>query len=431
MFLPTCTFGQREDLKPGRKKTALVCAGGGITGAVYEVGVLRALSGSLPNFPLSDFDIYVGVSAGAFVASLLANGVSSEELFRAVAGTATTLDNLKRSHIFKLNWGEFAVRTAMAPSVMARVAWKYWRESPDITWSDALAMLGDNLPTGLLVNSGIERFLDKNLAVPGRTNDFRQLGRELYLPAVNLDTGARVVFGEVGYDHVTIAKAVRASSSLPIAFKPTRIDGADYIDGAVEKNFHLDVAIAHGAELIVCINPLVPLMNDPSQVAVPLVSGKSGRYLAQKGLPTVLDQAFRLILHSRMKVGFETARKMAPHVDIVMFEPSPQDYKMFFYNIMRYSARIILAQHGFVEARRILESNFADLERLFAQHEIQLSRVSLDETYAAMADDPSSLIQAVDALSGQKSSRKQRAAVEKRAGGESHATEPESARHAI
>lgn len=405
MFLPTVTFGERADLKPGKKKTALVCAGGGITGAVYEVGVLRALSGSLPNFPLTNFDIYVGVSAGAFVASLLANGVSSEELFASLAGCATTLDNIQRRHIFKLNWGEFAVRTAMAPATLARVLWTYWRQSPDLTLTDAMALLGDNLPTGLLVNTGIERFLERNLARVGRTNDFRSLGRELYLPAVNLDTGARVVFGEPGFDHVSISRAVSASSALPIAFKPTRIDGADYIDGAVEKNFHLDVAIAHGAELIVCINPLVPLMNDPSQVAVPLVSGRSGRYLTQKGLPTVLDQAFRLILHSRMRVGFETARQKAPHVDIVMFEPSPQDYKMFFYNIMRYSARIILAQHGFVEARRILDANFSDLQRLFAKHDIELSRALLDETYEALNDDAGSLMAAVDALSGQRKKR--------------------------
>ena len=194
-------------------------------------------------------------------------------------------------------------------------------------------------------------------------------------------------------------QAVRASSSLAhcVSARPAS-DGADYIDGAVEKNFHLDVAIAHGAELIVCINPLVPLMNDPAQAAVPIFFGKSGRYLSQKGLPSVLDQAFKLILHSRMRSGFEMALQKAPHVDVVMIEPHERDFKMFFYNILRYSARIILAKHGFEGAREIIESNFEDLRSVFAKHDIELSRERLDETFEALNQDERSPSVAVAAL---------------------------------
>ena len=411
-FLPTVTLGYRPDLRPGRRKTALVCAGGGITGAVYEIGALRAIAGALPNFPLTDFDAFVGVSAGAFVAAMLANGIDSEELFRCVAGCATQVENIKRNDIFKLNWGEFAVRTGMAPVVAARVLWTFLKNQNDLTLIDAITMLGDSIPSALLTNSGLEAYLQRNLKGPGRSNDFAQLRRELYLPAVNLDTGARVVFGEQGFCHVPISLAVRASSSLPIAFRPTRIDGADYIDGAVEKNFHLDVAIAHGAELIVCINPLVPLMNDPAQAAVPMFFGSGlfgsggGRYLSQKGLPTVLDQAFKLILHSRMRSGFEMALQKAPHVDVVMIEPSERDFKMFFYNILRYSARIILAKHGFEGAREIIEANFDDLSRVFAKHDIELSRERMDEIDEALQQDERSLNVAVAALSGKGSGKK-------------------------
>src|SRR5438128_1275643 len=97
-FLPTITRGTQEVVhrtEPHRgKKTALVCAGGGITGGMYEIGVLRALSACLPERSLNDFDMYVGVSAGAFVASFLANRVSSEELFRSLAGCARTMTNI-------------------------------------------------------------------------------------------------------------------------------------------------------------------------------------------------------------------------------------------------------------------------------------------------------------------------------------------------
>jgi hypothetical protein len=241
----------------------------------------------------------------------------------------------------------------------------------------------------------LETFVARNLKRHGRTNDFRDLARELYIPSVNLDTGARVVFGEPPHRHIPISKAVRASSALPIAFRPARIEGADYIDGAVEKNFHLDVAIAHGADLIVCVNPLVPLMNDPAQVVGPMLYGK---HLAQKGLPTLIDQAFRLILHSRMKVGFENAVEKAPHVDIVMFEPSPQDYKMFFYNILRYSARIIIAKHGFESARTIIEGRWSEMVDVFAAHGLELSRDALDSAHEEMK--AGSITSTVLALSG-------------------------------
>src|ERR1700742_1406327 len=78
--------------KPRRKsrrrkrpsKTALVLGGGGFTGGVYEIGALRALDLLAVNRTVNDFDVYVGTSAGSFVASLVANGVTPEEMMRVV-----------------------------------------------------------------------------------------------------------------------------------------------------------------------------------------------------------------------------------------------------------------------------------------------------------------------------------------------------------
>src|SRR4051812_8554895 len=67
-----------------RSKTALVLGGGGFTGAVYEIGALRALDLLSVNRTVNQFDVYVGTSAGAFVASLAANGVTPEEMMRVV-----------------------------------------------------------------------------------------------------------------------------------------------------------------------------------------------------------------------------------------------------------------------------------------------------------------------------------------------------------
>ena len=62
------------------------------------------------------------------------------------------------------------------------------------------------------------------------------------------------------------------------------------------------------------------------------------RKLNQGGLPLVLSQTFRAIIHSRMKVGMEKYRKQYPHADVVLFEPDREDADMFFASIFSYCA---------------------------------------------------------------------------------------------
>ena len=78
-------------LLPARLGAALVAlavvlslALAGSAGAVYEIGALRALDLLSVNRTVNQFDVYVGTSAGAFVASLAANGVTPEEMMRVV-----------------------------------------------------------------------------------------------------------------------------------------------------------------------------------------------------------------------------------------------------------------------------------------------------------------------------------------------------------
>src|SRR5437763_771833 len=71
--------------RPRRDKTALVLGGGGFTGGVYEIGALRALDLLAVNGSVNNFDVYVGTSAGAFIAALCANGVTPEEMMQVVS----------------------------------------------------------------------------------------------------------------------------------------------------------------------------------------------------------------------------------------------------------------------------------------------------------------------------------------------------------
>ena len=76
---------QKSDLKRPRQKKpviALVLAGGAISGGAFKLGGLIALNTYLEGTKITDFDIYVGVSAGAIVAAPLAAGVPRRTLPR-------------------------------------------------------------------------------------------------------------------------------------------------------------------------------------------------------------------------------------------------------------------------------------------------------------------------------------------------------------
>jgi predicted acylesterase/phospholipase RssA len=66
-----------------RARIGLALAGGGPTGAVYEIGAVRALDEVLDGFDLDRMHVYVGVSAGSFIASCLANGITTQGLCRS------------------------------------------------------------------------------------------------------------------------------------------------------------------------------------------------------------------------------------------------------------------------------------------------------------------------------------------------------------
>ena len=127
-------------------------------------------------------------------------------------------------------------------------------------------------------------------------------------------------------------KAVQASTALPGLYRPVRIRGRDYVDGGVRKTAHINLAIQHGADLVICINPIVPYLNDTS-------NGALHGHLSNKGITCVLDQVMRIMLHGRMEYGMERYRREHPEVDILLIEPTRDDMRMFGYNIMRTSAR--------------------------------------------------------------------------------------------
>src|SRR5450756_3193336 len=102
--------------RPRRDKTALVLGGGGFTGGVYEIGALRALDLLASNRTVNQFDVYVGTSAGAFIAALCANGVTPEEMMRVVTRQGPQpFKDIDLSDLLRPNLLEFARKGAVLP----------------------------------------------------------------------------------------------------------------------------------------------------------------------------------------------------------------------------------------------------------------------------------------------------------------------------
>jgi hypothetical protein len=81
----------------------------------------------------------------------------------------------------------------------------------------------------------------------------------------------------------------------------------------------------------------------------------------------------RIMLHGRMQYGMERYRREHPEVDILLIEPTRDDVRMFGYNIMRYSARRVVAEHGYRTALHFFRENAARCRRLFAKHGIAMA----------------------------------------------------------
>jgi NTE family protein len=364
-----------------RSRVGLALAGGGPLGGIYEVGALLALADSLDGVDFNELDVYVGVSSGGFVAAALANDISPAQMYRLFIDDGAEAA-LRPQLFLRPAIGEFARRFRAIPGLSLRATLRYLRDPLRAGVFESLATLSRAMPVGVFDNAAIDAFLSRLLAAPGRTNDFRKLLRKLYLVATNLDTGAPIVFGSPGYDHVPISRAIGASSALPGLFPPVEIDGEHYVDGALNKTLHASVALDEGAKLLICVNPLVPY----DARSAPRRGRLTGEKLNQGGLPLVLSQTFRAIIHSRMKVGMEKYRTHYPDADVVLFEPDREDAQMFFANIFSYRQRKRICALAYTKTRRNLSARAAELAPMLARHGIALRRDRLDDLHRHVTD---------------------------------------------
>jgi predicted acylesterase/phospholipase RssA len=356
-------------------KIGLALAGGGPEGAIYEIGVLRALDEALTGVDFTDLHVYVGVSSGAFINANLANDITTAQMCRAIVSQEPGEHPFVPETFLTPAVKELRKRSRMIPGLLAEGLRDYVANFRQRTLFDTLFRLSQALPVGVFDNEPIREYLEKIYNMKGRTDDFRRLGKHLVVVAADLDSGQAVRFGEPGLDHVPISQAAQASGALPGLYSPVEIDGRYYVDGILLKTLHASVALEAGADLVICVNPIVPV--DTMRAVQAGIMKRSN--LLDRGLPTVLSQTFRTVIHSRLELGMAAYEQRFKGSDVVLIQPERDDYLMFFTNIFSFAERQTVCEHAYDSTRRYLLANYDQLAAVFARHGLTLRRDVLEQ----------------------------------------------------
>jgi NTE family protein len=224
------------------RRIALVLGGGGLKGFAH-IGVLRALEelGIVP-------DLFAGTSIGALIAAAHLGGAKVEQL----AGQA---EALRRKDLFRLNHFGMLLERMRSPSIYLEEPLRELCAAaiPDVTFAE--------LPKPLLVNT------------------------------VDLDAGARVVWGLPGLDVHSVRDAVYASCALPGFFPPGRVGDRTCIDGGVVDNLPVSVA-SQFADIIIAVDVG---SSDSSQTAA----------AEGQGFATIYMRAATMMMHALQQFPLE------------------------------------------------------------------------------------------------------------------------------
>ncbi|MBM4354993.1 MAG: hypothetical protein FJ109_14610 [Deltaproteobacteria bacterium] len=399
------TIVQKSQAARKRRPTiALALSGGAMSGGAFKIGGLLALDLLLANRSVCDFDIYAGISAGSFLVTPLAAGISPQEVLRSFTGRSHRFAPFRMIDFYYPNVSEVAGKgktaleelAAIYPNLLwsaARLASKtgllaagrirrffgkgkgaarrdmFERQRKELAaLAEQLPSLASFVPSGVFDNSSIERYMRRNLLRARVPNNFsllaRERGRRLYIHTVDLDTAQDVIFGPDERNDATISEAVQASTALPGFYRPALINGRYYIDGSAKQTAPIELVKQKGADLIICYNPFRPFSHAPTKTL-------SAKYasMGEMGLSMIIDQSIRTLLYSRLSLAIEDLRNDPSfHGDVVVMEPAESDSEYFAINPLSFWKRAEAARHGFITVFRDVERNYARIQELFSTY---------------------------------------------------------------
>ncbi len=231
---------------PERIRKALVLPGAGARGA-YQIGVLKAIAGLLPEREPNPFSVICGTSAGAINAAVLAGRAANFE--RAVADM---------EHV----WANFA-----ASQVYRADDWTMLKTSLHWLSAATLGGLGVRNPASLLDNAPLRELLTRNVRFDGIRRSIEQGHVDAIAVTASAYATARSVTFFEGRPELTswnrvrrIGRATRltvdhlmASSAVPFVFPPVQIGGEFYGDGSMRHRAPLSPAIHLGADRMLVV----------------------------------------------------------------------------------------------------------------------------------------------------------------------------------
>jgi NTE family protein len=206
-----------------------------------------------------------------------------------------------------------------SPSLLARAALRpFWMNRPGVMLAGALP--AGRVPTELVAAA------------------FRPLfgadwpGRDLWLTAVRLRDGRRVVFGRDGAPPAHVADAVAASCAIPSFFAPVAIGGVTYVDGGAHSPTNADLVADRQLDLVVVSSPMSVVGNR---------------------LRPSLDLPARRLC--QFYLGQEVARIRRRSVPVLTFQPTGDDLNAMGMNAMDQTRRKPVTEQARESARKKLE----------------------------------------------------------------------------
>jgi NTE family protein len=237
----------------GAPRRGLVLGGGGVLGAAWTVGALKALEAEL-GMDARDFDELVGTSAGSVLVALLGSGVSVRELLKHQLEGAIDVGPLAGySWSYERDTGgdrPGMPRVGLGSRELLRRNALHLRQLPPT------AVLSAILPEG---RGSIEAVG----SLVGHVVPEGWVDREgVCVVALDFDTGERVAFGRAGAPEVPLASAVMASCAIPGWYQPMRIGAHRYIDGGAWSSTNLDLMVGRDLDEVYVLAPQVSFVRD-------------------------------------------------------------------------------------------------------------------------------------------------------------------------
>jgi len=230
---------------PTAPRIGLVLGGGGTAGHAFHTGVLAAMR-QLTGWDARSAHVIVGTSAGSGVAAMLRGGVAAESVLERILSLPTDPAGMARLREISGREGASSPSWWFGPASPGLLPRELGRRCGARPSRLALSMLpAGRLPTAVIGERPYELHGD------------RWPDQPIWITAVALDSGDRVVFGRDGLTP-DIGAAVEASCAIPTFFRPVVIDGRRYVDGGMHSPTNADLLADPDLDLdlVVVLSPM-------------------------------------------------------------------------------------------------------------------------------------------------------------------------------